>query len=416
MMDVLTGWGSGIVAVLVGWALTVEMHRRQIARERHLFATALGKSGRRIAWVLGTGMLLSLVPSLTFAWTSPLSLSLLWLWAAVTLGMAWLNYALAQPLRVLLLLYVLSLAVGALEHLPWTWSARALAWLTPFVSTPTSGWWTAAGTVLFVQGLAYVLLPSFLYSPYLTRTQRGGVESGYRLTSWLTLFAVFPTPQGWSFAPLFIPWHETYPGRLPQDVARKKGAVYILEGSAVGGLIVMTKLFHLEAMVHRPLATCIMLVLSEIVRTVGDRLLVKSGRAFAPAKEGLTILAVVPGTPAARLGFLPGEIVTQVNGKKVSTITEYYRALQESPAFTRFQGLDRAGEIVLRQGSRYEGDHHLYGLIFAPRRSEVFWPKEGNLIQSLKKQRKMPRQEHHQKHHPKDSKSETSVLSAYEEM
>lgn len=393
-MDVLMRWGSSVVAVLIGWVLTMALHRQQVAWERHLFGIALGKTRKRVMWVLGTGILLSLVPSLLWLWVEPLSPVLLWLWAGLTLGLAFLNARFAQPLRVLFLLYVLS---GALQFtsvpswLSWPWLASLRAELSVMTTVSMRGWWAAASSVFLIQGLAYWMFPSFLYSPYLGRTHRGGTEAGYRLTSWLTLLNIIPGAHVLTMVPLFIPWQDMYPGRLPQAIARKKGTVYILFGLAILVVIMLATFWRLGHVVYSPLVTLLMLLFAEGGRTIADRMLVQGPRMLLPAQEGLKILAVVPDSPAARIGFVPGEIVTEVNGKKVHTLTEYYRALQESPAFTRFRGLDRTLEMIMRQGPRYEGDHHLYGLIFVPHQSDVTWDRHDRFFQSPHKLGKVER-------------------------
>lgn len=404
-MDVLMRWGSGMVAVLIGWALTLVLHRQQIAWERHLFGIALGKTGKRVMSVLGTGLLLSLVPSLLWLWLEPLPPTLLWLWAGLTLGLAFIHDRFAQPLRVLLILFALSFSIqfiSAQSWVSWPWleSLREDMYLVTTVSM--RGWWMTASSILLSQGLAYWLLPPSLYSPYLGRTHRGGIEAGYRLTSWLTLLGVSSGMHGSTMVPLFIPLNDMYPGRLPKPLARKKGTVYVLLGLFMIGLIALAAFLPIEGFVYSPLATVLILLTIESSRTLVDRLLVQGHRTLLPAQEGLKILAVVPESPAARIGFVPGEIVTQVNGKKVNTIAEYYRALQESPAFTRFQGLDRALEMILRQGPRYEGDHHLYGLIFVPRQADVTWDRQHRLLQALRKQTKENRPYPKKKGHERD--------------
>gem|GEM_PF-4154193 len=405
MMDVLMRWGSGMVAVLIGWVLTVALHRQQIAWERHLFGVALGKTGIRVIWVLGTGLLLSLVPSLLWLWVDPLPPTLLWLWAGLTLGWALFYDRLAQPLRVLLFLFAFSFtiqSISAQSWVSWPWLEALRTDINLAMTASIRGWWVAASSILLSQGLAYWLLPPSLYSPYLGRTHRGGIEAGYRLTSWLTLLGVSSGVHGSAMVPLFIPLNDMYPGRLPKPLARKKGTVYVLLGLFMIGLIALSALLPIEGFVYRPLATVLILLTIESSRTIVDRLLVQGQRTLLPAQEGLTILAVVPESPAARLGFVPGERITQVNGKKVNTIAEYYRALQESPAFTRFQGFDQASEMILRQGPRYEGDHHLYGLIFVPPQADVTWDRQHRLLQAFRKKTKDNRLYPKKKGHERD--------------
>ncbi len=54
---------------------------------------------------------------------------------------------------------------------------------------------------------------------------------------------------------------------------------------------------------------------------------------FHKNERGIKVLAVIPGTPADRLGIVAGETVTKVNGTKINDMEAYYYALQESGAF-----------------------------------------------------------------------------------
>ncbi|WP_087972581.1 PDZ domain-containing protein [Oceanobacillus rekensis] len=94
---------------------------------------------------------------------------------------------------------------------------------------------------------------------------------------------------------------------------------------------------------------------------VGDRL----RRPFMQPKEkGLKVVGIIQGTPAARLEVFPGETIAKVNGKKVVTEAEFYKALQGSGAFFKLDVLDDNQEVRFVQGALYEGDHHELGLLF----------------------------------------------------
>ncbi|WP_244513421.1 PDZ domain-containing protein [Oceanobacillus limi] len=85
---------------------------------------------------------------------------------------------------------------------------------------------------------------------------------------------------------------------------------------------------------------------------------------FRQVDNGLQILSIIPGSPADRLNILIGEMITKVNGQKVSTEKQFYEALQETGAFFKMEVIDDAGEVRFVQSALYEGDHHELGLIF----------------------------------------------------
>lgn len=86
------------------------------------------------------------------------------------------------------------------------------------------------------------------------------------------------------------------------------------------------------------------------------------------AGDGLKVLAIIPGSPADRLGIKIGEIIHKVNDQKVFTAEAFYRALQASGAFFKLEIRDDKGEIRLLQSALYQGDHHELGILFARER------------------------------------------------
>lgn len=85
---------------------------------------------------------------------------------------------------------------------------------------------------------------------------------------------------------------------------------------------------------------------------------------FHPTDHGLKILGIIPNTPADRLDFQIGETITKVNGLHVSTVKDFYYALQNSGSFFKIAVLDERGEVRFVQSAFYEGDHHKLGFIF----------------------------------------------------
>jgi hypothetical protein len=85
---------------------------------------------------------------------------------------------------------------------------------------------------------------------------------------------------------------------------------------------------------------------------------------FHPEDNGMKILGIIPGTPAERLDILIGETIIKVNGTKINSEQDFYRALQSSGAYFKLEVVDDANEMRFVQGAFYEGDHHELGLIF----------------------------------------------------
>ncbi|MGP4105560.1 PDZ domain-containing protein [Virgibacillus sp. L01] len=84
---------------------------------------------------------------------------------------------------------------------------------------------------------------------------------------------------------------------------------------------------------------------------------------FNKNERGLKVLAIIPGTPADRLGILAGETIVKVNRKKINTMDEFYYGLQESGAYFKLEIIGDNGEIRYVQSALYEEDHHELGII-----------------------------------------------------
>lgn len=85
---------------------------------------------------------------------------------------------------------------------------------------------------------------------------------------------------------------------------------------------------------------------------------------FHPLNKGMTVLAAIPESPAARLHIEAGETIEKVNDFPVDNEAQFYEALQNSGAFFKLQIRDSKGEIRFIQSAMYETDHHELGIIF----------------------------------------------------
>lgn len=85
---------------------------------------------------------------------------------------------------------------------------------------------------------------------------------------------------------------------------------------------------------------------------------------FHPSNYGLKVLGIIPGTPADKLGILVGETIIKVNGKKISTVDDFYLALHTNTANFKLDVLNDDDEVRFIQGAFYENDHYQLGLIF----------------------------------------------------
>ncbi|MEK4228465.1 PDZ domain-containing protein [Solibacillus sp. FSL H8-0538] len=81
------------------------------------------------------------------------------------------------------------------------------------------------------------------------------------------------------------------------------------------------------------------------------------------SSRGAMIAAVLPDSPAEKMGLIAGEVIKKVNGLEVHTEDELYEALQINAAHCRLEVLDHRNEIRLTQHVVHSDDHHRIGLL-----------------------------------------------------
>lgn len=87
--------------------------------------------------------------------------------------------------------------------------------------------------------------------------------------------------------------------------------------------------------------------------------------AVAPRSAGVVIAAVLPDSPAEKMGLIVGETIKKVNGKPVHNTIELYESLQMNAAHCKLEVLDHQGELRLTQHVVYSNDHYQIGLLLA---------------------------------------------------
>lgn len=85
--------------------------------------------------------------------------------------------------------------------------------------------------------------------------------------------------------------------------------------------------------------------------------------AVSPKSSGVTIIAVLPDSPAMKMGLLPGEVIRKVNGREVHNEKELYEALQINAAHCKLEVLNYNNEIRITQHVVYSDDHFRIGLL-----------------------------------------------------
>ncbi|MFC5469767.1 PDZ domain-containing protein [Cohnella suwonensis] len=254
----------------------------------------------------------------------------------------------------------------------------------------------AEGVLVRVQG-GKLSIPLFLQG------KRGKPMGAYSLTG------VWPVPLLWLVPAtggdgLSLPWAPLFGGdtaawamlafpvligfsdrtttRWPEEKARSSGNALIVYGLVIAGLAAGAEYWSPLTAVAAVAAFVLhegLLLWSRMKET---------GRTprFSQDGTGVMVLAVLPNTPAAELGFQAGETIRKANGVAVRSKEELHAALQRQSAFCKLEVLNREGNLKFLQRARYEGEHYQLGLILAPDEDVEFVaaPRSSSIWQGLR--------------------------------
>ncbi|MBM7580096.1 PDZ domain-containing protein [Jeotgalibacillus terrae] len=233
------------------------------------------------------------------------------------------------------------------------------------------------GLLLIAEGLLIQINAVKQTSPRLVKTPRG-MKAGAFFTKriWLVPLLV-PIPEGlisgagwWpllsvgdSYSLMILPavlgYQLTVVHDLPQSILKVNAAQVIWLGALTSvlaaGSIWAPYLIIASFAIAFAGKVFIMLKTRKVCR--------RSGYHFINGDKSVMIIDVLPGTPAAKMGLLRGEMIHKVNGQIVSNEREFYQAVQKSRAHCKLEVLNHAGEVRYTQAALYEGQHHQLGLI-----------------------------------------------------
>ncbi|WP_018921944.1 PDZ domain-containing protein [Salsuginibacillus kocurii] len=90
----------------------------------------------------------------------------------------------------------------------------------------------------------------------------------------------------------------------------------------------------------------------------------KAAPYFSPQTGGLMVLAVLPNSPAEKMGLQSGEVIVKVNGVTVYGAASYYQGIQENSAYCKIEAVNLNGEVRRLEGSVHASAHHELGVLF----------------------------------------------------
>ncbi|SIT69051.1 PDZ domain-containing protein [Edaphobacillus lindanitolerans] len=351
----------------------------RVKRERRDFRVRIDDGLTELRNVLSESWIHAVVLSVAIG-TAGLAVPKGWLvlfCAAMLLVVLSVQYALGSPVYAAgaaALAYWLLGHYGADTDLPligWTYSGQpeGMAFTVPLI----------AGLLLLAEGMLIRRRAADDASPLLLNTARGLKGAAYRTRRLWLLPLLFVVPGkaiaellpywpqftlgeetfSFIFIPVVIGFRQTAKHTMPENLFPGLGKAVIWTGAGASAASFLY--FWL------PDSGWYVLGASVLVRAfisfwyaARER---KGNFAVSPRSEGVTVAAVLPGSPADKMGILPGETIRKVNGVSVADERELYDAIQVNAAHCRVEVLNRDGELRLCQHVIFRHDHHRIGLL-----------------------------------------------------
>lgn len=381
LVEVLKGIGrffiNPLLYIAVFSAIFLGYHR--VKRERKYFKTRILGGWSELKNMLLAGFVLSLIVSLSsivIGLTVPLEFLIL-ITLISMIGLLLFNYHLLSPIIVIAVAFAL---VATMYWQEWSFEiagfnfaghnvAEGLAVTAPIL----------AGVLLMAEGLLIRRYGAKFASPIVETTKRGfnGIAY-YSKKIWvLPVFIIIPGDAFQGFLPY---WPQFSLGQeqfslvlFPfvigfQQLVRKVMPKYVYP--ELGRSIIFTgELLLLVGFLAYffPILGAIALALGVISRTIiGIYYKRKEDRdsyAVMRSGKGAMIAAVLPSSPAEKMGLIAGEVIHRVNGQEVFSEHDLYEALQINAAHCRLEVIDHNQELRLTQHVVHNEDHHKIGIL-----------------------------------------------------
>lgn len=377
-IELVKGIGQAFLNPILYWWILLSLFTGwlRIREERNLFGIKVFDvfSEWKKTWLVSIffGLFISLIVlgvGIVFTWETILLLNIVIIILSITLRFTLLSPSYTIGITFLLLLFS-----------PFILENQSFLSNDLFQNVPFHGMAILLGFFLFAEAFLTRRVKRKETYPGLQISERGewiGIHH-IRKLSMIPFFALVPAGAITSFAP-FWPYFsiggESYSiilvpfmigfdhvarGRNPDDTAKKIGNAICLLAIIV--LIIAAGSIYITWL---SLVSVIMAILGREFINVINRVKEKQPLPyFYNQKQGIIVLAIIPGSPADRIGINPGEMIKKVNGHAIDGESSFYRNLQTGGAFFKLEVIDDNGEIRIVQSAFYEGEHHELGIIF----------------------------------------------------
>jgi hypothetical protein len=199
-------------------------------------------------------------------------------------------------------------------------------------------------------------------TPVKVKGDQNEVLGGYRLQKVWPLPLFITSPAGIIPLPVLTGFTRINLSRHPDQQKRRSSSLILFFALSLLGLVLVSRWW--EPFLW--LTAAFSVVGHEALYQVGQHREKKRIPLYGAVADGIKIWVVLPGTPAASMGLVPGDVLLRVNGQPTRSEPELKDAIRRSAAFAKLELTDEQGEAKLAQCPIYEGDPPLLGIIPAP--------------------------------------------------
>ncbi|WP_156645981.1 PDZ domain-containing protein [Lentibacillus sp. JNUCC-1] len=369
-IELLKGVGRLFLNPLLYWAvllvLIVGLKRHQ--RDRRNFGMKIFGQGTEVSYTILPSLIIGAVISLLMVGVGVVfSYQTLMVLAVVVILLS-----VSFRLTLLSASYTIGVAYIVLLFLPLIFTRQSYFEKNLFSNTNFVGLAILLGVFLIVEGIILKRVKKSHTYPDLMLSERGGWIGQHHLGKmavipFFTLIpagAIEPFAEYWPYVsfggdsygllvfPFIIGFDYAARGSQPEKAAEKLAGSIIL----LGFFVLLLSIGSVFAGWLSAVAIVFGIVGKEWIN-YRHRVSESSKRPYFPAGDGgLTILDIIPDSPAERLDIIAGDHVKKVNGQQVASIQSFYEALQGSGAFFKLELIDTRGEVRFVQGALYEGN------------------------------------------------------------
>ncbi|MBP1992674.1 PDZ domain-containing protein [Paenibacillus eucommiae] len=388
-------WLAGLQLLInpfyyIGIIFIILQYRKQIQLERKLFHTRLhsllDESWRTLLWGLIGGFSVSVVMMFVGVSLQQEAIILLWVISLLLILARVRFFCLAYSVGILGIAHAILYVIPKAGDLPTVGPVIQL-----IVDMDIPSLLVLVAVLHILEGLLIAWQGARMASPLFLEARRGRIIGGYQLQNFwpVPLFMLVPLQggstdslpwntllgvdfaSGWSFMafPVMIGFTALTTSRLPVDKARSTASLLVLYGLILFGFAVAAHYWSPMVAV----AAILSIALHEAIIWFSEWQESKKTPMYVHSPRGLTVLAVIPGSPAAEMGIQVNEIIHKINGYKLLNKSDVHTAMQIHSAFCKLEVVNRQGEIKYLQRAIFSGEHYELGIILAPDQEAMYF-------------------------------------------